>query len=265
MKFLKSLSKFFVITTGTISLVTLMGIGIAGNVYKQDVIEAYNSVHNTMVDENNKDIFTNVNTELDKLNGTVDKTVDDIKNQINSSKTELTKLDDFIKKLEEQASNGGSTKAVALFNNKAGTDDIQQTIKQLRDTYNKTNEVLTNAETLVNTEGENVKKLFDEGGFVYELKGTMNTAQGYFDKLTNFFTENPPDKFEQYYSTTVDTLTIAPAVILGIGIIGSILTFLFYKSVDGKMVRRSSAEKDLTNHVKYLIKKYPNIKDKIID
>lgn len=266
MKFLKSLSKFFIITTGTISLGVLMGIGIAGNVYKQDVINTYNSVHNAMIDENNKDIFTNINTEIDKLQGTVDSAVTDINNQIQKSKTSLQSLDSLISELEKQANgSNGNTKLIAAFNSKAGTEDIKQTVENLRKTYDTVNKTITDAETFINENTDTFEQMFQEGGFVYNLKNTMNDVQGYYDQLTNFFVQNPPDSFEATYSQTVDLLTIIPAVILGVGLIGTILTFVFYKSVDGRMVRRSSVEKDLTSHVKYLIKKYPRIKENIKD
>ena len=103
-------------------------------------------------------------------------------------------------------------------------------------------------------------------GIVEEIKTFLNTVKtDYLPKVNKITNDITPEKFSEYYGFTSTVMVAVSGSILGLGLLSGLLTFAFYKNVDGKLVRKTSQKNELTNHVKYILKKYPEIKEKIID
>lgn len=275
MKFLKSLSKYFVMTTGIVSLGVLIGIGSAGLYYQEQAVQMYEKSQNYITSQETQNLLPDVKKSITDMKNTVPSSIDDVKKQINDVKpkleelkTQIDQLQSMVDQLENQLNGGGSTFIGSIIGTSKDVKEeiakLKAQIKSLQETYNTANKFLTDAQNLIETQGNNVQKLFDEGGVVDQVDGAVDTAQIYYDKILDFFQKTPSDQFEYYWGLTANLLVWIPVGILAAGTIGGILTFLFYKNVDGKVVSRAHSKKELTKHVKYIVKKNPEILDELL-
>lgn len=260
MRFLKSISKWLIITFGSISLLTIMGVGAAGIHFKPQVIEYYTKIRDETQKEDNKNIFTNIKGLMNDLETKVNDSKGTIDGLMTSADQQIANLSNIITQLENAVNN--QNPIVQTFSSSSTKEDIKKLIQDLKNAKTSLETSVNNIKNDIN--GPNgaigtIDNFFRPGGEADTITGYVNTAENIFGKVSNVFAETPPDKFESYYSTITVVLTAVPAAILGIGIIGSITGSIFYKKVDGKLVRRSKAKQDLANHIKKIVKKYPDI------
>lgn len=263
MRFLKSLSKFLIITFGSISLIAIMGAGAAGIYYKKDALEYYSNIRNETQKEDTGNIFTNIRTIMDNLKNNVSSSKGQIQNLITTAETEINNLTNKITELENAINNG-------TYVAKASTNQAQENIKQLIESLKQVkNQLQTSINNVKNNiEGENgvittIDNFFKQDGPADKINGYVTQGENIFNSISNIFAQTPPDKFENYYSTITISMTAIPAIILGFGLIGSIAGVVCYKKVDGKLVRRSREKQDLANHIKKIVKKHPDILNQI--
>lgn len=273
MKFLKSLSKYFVMTTGVVSLGVLVGIGAVGVYYKQQAVDLYVKSQNYITKQETRDTLPTIKKTIGDLKTTVPENINLVKKQIDEVipkvselKGQIDTLESLVKQLEDQANNNSNIIDTILGskNVKEEIAKLKEQIKTLKESYNTASSFLNDAQKMVNDQGDNVLEWFKKDGAVDKVDNAVDSAQYYYDKILNFFESTPPSEFEYYYSLTANLLLWIPASILLAGAVGGFLTFLFYKNVDGKLVSRSKSKKELTKHVNYILKKNPEILEDII-
>ncbi len=260
MRFLQSLSKWLIITFGSISLIAIMGVGAAGIHFKKEAIEYYTKLRDETQKDQNKNIFTDIKTLMNDLKTSTSGTKEEFDKLMSSAEQQMTSLTTTINELEAAVNNGSST---AKF---ASSQSTQENLKQLIQTLKSTKESLqtsiNNVKNNIGGESGAISKIedfFKPNGSADTITNYVNQAEGIFNQISNVFAQTPPVKFENYYFSVVVSLTAMPAVILGFGLIGSVTGAMFYTRVDGKLVRRSTAKKELATHIKKIVKKYPDI------
>ena len=172
-------------------------------------------------------------------------------------------FEEIATQLEEQANKIGSQKPIIPSTvNKADSSSPSAQLRELA------NQIKQAGSTI----SDSVDKISNEIGSVTnsEIVNQIKTFLGavkadYLPKVNEITAEVTPEKFGEYYGFVATVMVAVSGSILGLGLLSGILTYAFYKNVDGKLIRKSSQKSELTNHVKYILKKYPEIKEKIAD
>ena len=253
----KKLTKTIVLAVGTIILGAVCTVGAAGLYFKEDTVNFYTQIRDQV-----QNISKTLEDGIDQFNSTIDKVQtlpEQLKKQFSQYKGEFEKI---ATELEQQANKIDSQKPIIPpFVNKADSSSSSQ----LRELANQIKQAGS-------TISDGVDKISNEVGsvtnseIVNQIKTFLGTVKAdYLPKVNEITTEVTPEKFGEYYGFAATVMVAASGSILGLGLLSSILTYAFYKNVDGKLIRKSSQKSELTNHVKYILKKYPEIKEKIAD
>ena len=253
----RKLTKTIVLSVGTVILGAVCAVGGAGLYFKEDAVKFYTQIRNEV---------TSMSSTLDNGIDQFNKTISEVQTLPENLKTEFAKhqkdFGDIAAKLEQQASELEKNPIIpSTWKTKNGS----QTAQQLRDLATKIKEASNAINTGVNTIAGQVDSVTNSQ-IVEQIKTFLNTVKtDYLPKVNQITTEVTPEKFSEYYGFTSTVMVAVSGSILGLGLLSGLLTYAFYKNVDGKLVRKSSKKNELTNHVKYILKKYPEIKEKIVD
>ena len=253
----RKLTKTIVLAVGTIILGAVCTVGTAGLYFKEDTVNFYTQIRDEV-----QNISKTLEDGINQFNSTIDKVEtlpEELKNQFSQYKGEFEKI---ATELEKQAEKINSQKSIIPPTvNKANSS----TSAQLRELANQIKQAGT-------TISDGVDKISNEVGFVTnseivnQIKTFLGTVKAdYLPKVNEITTEVTPEKFGEYYGFAATVMVAVSGSILGLGLLSGLLTYAFYKNVDGKLIRKSSQKSELTNHVKYILKKYPEIKEKIAD
>lgn len=254
----KKLTKTIVLAVGTIILGVVCTVGAAGLYFKENTVNFYTQIRDQV-----QNISKTLEDGIDQFNSTIDKVEtlpEELKNQFSQYKGEFEKIGT---ELEQQADKIDSQKPIiAPPINKA---DSSSSSSQLRELANQIKQAGS-------TISDSVDKISNEVGsvtnseIVNQIKTFLGTVKAnYLPKVNEINAEITPEKFGEYYGFVATVMVVVSGSILGLGLLSGILTYAFYKNVDGKLIRKSSQKSELTNHVKYILKKYPEIKEKIAD
>lgn len=250
----RKLTKTVVLSVGTIVLGAVCAVGAAGMYFKEDSVKFYSQMRTEV-----QSISKSLESGIDQFNQMIDK-VETLPGEL---KIEFDKhkqsFEDIAQKLEEQANQIGKQNPPLLSTGTSTTsEELKQLAKQIRDTSTAISAGIDNVNGEVGSIVNN--------GIVKEIKTFLNTVKtDYLPKVNIITNDITPEKFSEYYGFTSTVMVAVSGSILGLGLLSGLLTFAFYKNVDGKLVRKTSQKNELTNHVKYILKKYPEIKEKIID
>ena len=254
---IRKLTKTIVLAVGTIILGAVCTVGTTGLYFKEDAVNFYTQL---------RDQVQNISKTLEDGINEFYKTIDKVQELPTSIKTEFGKykdnFDQIATKLVEQANELDKQQPSHL---PTSTKVDSTPSAQLR-------ELAKQIKEAGGAISDDVNKISDQVGsvtsseIVVQIKTFLGTVKtDYLPKVNQITIEVTPEKFSEYYGFTATVMVAVSGSILGLGLLSGLLTYLFYKNVDGKLVRKSSQKSELTNHVKYILKKYPEIKEKIAD
>ena len=253
----RKLTKTIVLTVGTIILGAVCTVGTAGLYFKEDAVNFYTQIRDQV-----QNISKTLEDGIYQFNSTIDKVQtlpEELKKQFSQYKEEFEKI---ATQLEEQADKIDSQKPIIPppVNKADSSSSLSAQLKELA------NQIKQAGSTI----SDDVDKISNEVGsvtnseIVNQIKTFLRTVKAdYLPKVNEITTEVTPEKFGEYYGFAATVMVAVSGSILGLGLLSGILTYAFYKNVDGKLIRNSSQKSELTNHVKYILKKYPEIKEKI--
>lgn len=250
----RKLTKTVVLSVGTIVLGAVCAVGAAGMYFKEDAVKFYSQMRIEV-----QSISKSLESGIDQFNQTIDK-VETLPSELKIEFDEHKQsFEDIAQKLEEQANQiGQHNSPLPSTGTSTTSEELKQLAKQIRDTSTAISAGIDNVNGEVGSIVNN--------GIVKEIKTFLNTVKtDYLPKVNIITNDITPEKFSEYYGFTATVMVAVSGSILGLGLLSGLLTFAFYKNVDGKLVRKTSQKNELTNHVKYILKKYPEIKEKIID
>lgn len=243
-------------TTLSIGGLILAGVGAAGcaGIYFKDTAVQFYSENRTRLQGYSQQISSqsgNIITLLDEFQ----KAPEAFKGEITNLETQLTNEIEKIK-----------TTVNSINSNINGQNipEIEQTKNQLNSTISTVQSELSNVSSQVNQVVDQVASYIPQET-VDSVKNIINKVNTdilpAFDNVLNTVT---PEVFEQYYGLGTYVMAGVGLGVLGLGLITTFISLIFYKSVDGKVVRRGSEKKELKSHLKYILKKYPELKKELL-
>lgn len=217
-------------------------------------IESIGTTATTTIDELKTQSTTVINTAKSEIQ-TQTQTLTTVKTQLQAEKK---KLEDELNKYESgtngQIPENGETnqyteqykEAIRLYDQMIlQVDAINNQVQPIVDDLDMYSQQILNA---INVE---------------EVKGYINEAINVADKYLKIVTDNmskiTPVQVDFYYDKISFILLTIGSVVLGLILAGTLISFIFYKKVDGKLVGRMTAKKELERHLKKILKKYPNL------
>lgn len=246
-------SKLLMGLFGTVVIGSCLGVGIYTKVYEQE----------------NKSF---INSQIEQLNGsldTVSNTIDKISSSSLSSVEELKKLlTDSVGTIETQVKEQVNNAQNLV--NQLKSEIQTETNEQIKQVYQK---ALVQAEQIV----AQVKDMSGQiRGFVNQIQNAVNiddikrivqqvesSANEYIGIASDALSKIPPEKVNKYYDQ-ISNITLGIGLsVLGLTIFGILISFIFYKNVDGKMVGRLSTKKELEKHLKKILVKNPGIVEEL--
>lgn len=267
---LLKIGKYSMMTFGSIVAVVSLGLGVYGTIYSQqnkDFITTNVSKVNDVVTSVNDNIG-----ELQELSSSTFQTVEDFKQQaisaINTAteqiKQQSSQIDTVIAELEKykEQINQSSTSYPGLESILGNGDIIAEIDKLIENLKTSKEQILTLVDNL-STQITNISNAVN----VQEIQGYVNTAVDLANKYLGYantiFGNITPSNVDKYYNLTSKILLGVGATLVGLIVVGSLLSFLFYKKVDGKLVSRSKAKKELENHLRKILRKNPDILEQL--
>ena len=254
---IRKLTKTIVLAVGTIILGAVCTVGTAGLYFKEHSVKFYTQI---------RDQVQNISKTLEDGINEFNETIDKVQELPTSIKTEFVKykdnFDQIATKLEEQANELNKHQPSQLSTSTKVDSTPSAQLRELAKQIKEAGGAIS----------DGVNKISDQVGFVtsseivVQIKTFLGTVKtDYLPKVNQITVEVTPEKFSEYYGFTATVMVVVSGSVLGLGLLSGLLTYVFYKNVDGKLVRKSSQKSELTNHVKYILKKYPEIKEKIAD
>ncbi|BAC44153.1 hypothetical protein D8X55_03990 [Malacoplasma penetrans] len=265
-KILYKSSKFVLFTFGTVLVSASLGAGVVGKMYATESKDILNNGVSSI-----SGLLENVNSELSKIN------TDDL---FNSAEAEIAKIEPIIVNAKDdlaaQKANlnkliqelEGLIASTTEDSQKKTLEDIKNTLVQVNDSVigNETDTFSDNKQTCFAILNELVGIVDGSGGIINldSLKGTLNnllsTVNSVINPINDFIQPyTNQEKVNSTYDGVTNVLLGVGATILGLIIVGGLLSVICYRRIDGKLVNRFNAKKEIKVHVSKILKKYPNI------
>ncbi|WPL38633.1 MG_279/MG_280 family protein [Malacoplasma iowae] len=256
----RKLTKTVVLGVGTIVLGAVCTVGAVGLYFKEDAVKFYTQIRNEV-----QSISSTLDKGIDQFNTTIDKVEtlpEELKTEFDKYKDEFnqiaTKLEEQANQIESQKPSKSSSNIVVDNSTTSASEQLKELAKQIR----KAGEGISSGIDSISNSVDSVTS----SEIVTQIKTFLNTVKtDYLPKVNQIIAQVTPEKFSEYYGFGATVMVATSGSILGLGLLSGLLTFGLYKNVDGKLVRKSSQKSELTSHIKYILKKYPEIKEKIID
>ncbi|WPL40337.1 MG_279/MG_280 family protein [Malacoplasma iowae] len=254
----RKLTKTVVLGVGTIVLGAVCTVGAVGLYFKEDAVKFYTQIRNEV-----KSISSTLDDGINQFNTTIDK----VQTLPGELKTEFEKykgdFNQIAEKLEKQAEElDKQTKPNTSYEDNTNSSSASQQLRDLAQQIKTAGESISSGVDKISSSVDSVTN----SQIVGEIKSFLNTVKtDYLPKVNQIIAQVTPEKFSEYYGFGATVMVATSGSILGLGLLSGLLTFGLYKNVDGKLVRKSSQKSELTSHIKYILKKYPEIKEKIID
>ncbi|WPL36473.1 MG_279/MG_280 family protein [Malacoplasma iowae] len=253
----RKLTKTVVLGVGTIVLGAVCTVGAVGLYFKEDAVKFYTQIRNEV-----QSISSTLDSGIDQFNTTIDK----VQTLPGELKTEFEKykgnFEEIASKLEKQANELEQQKPIVPSADKNDTSSTSQQLKELANQIRTAGNGISEGIDSISSSVDSVTS----SEIVTQIKSFLNTVKtDYLPKVNQIIAQVTPEKFSEYYGFGATVMVATSGSILGLGLLSGLLTFGLYKNVDGKLVRKSSQKSELTSHIKYILKKYPEIKEKIID
>ncbi|KFB07723.1 MG_279/MG_280 family protein [Malacoplasma iowae] len=253
----RKLTKTVVLGVGTIVLGAVCTVGAVGLYFKEDAVKFYTQIRNEV-----QSISSTLDSGIDQFNTTIDK----VQTLPGELKTEFEKykgnFEEIASKLEKQVNELEQQKPIVPSADKNDTSSTSQQLKELANQIRTAGNGISEGIDSISSSVDSVTS----SEIVTQIKSFLNTVKtDYLPKVNQIIAQVTPEKFSEYYGFGATVMVATSGSILGLGLLSGLLTFGLYKNVDGKLVRKSSQKSELTSHIKYILKKYPEIKEKIID
>lgn len=269
-KILYKSSKFILFGFGTILVSGTLALGVFGKMYQAPVkdflntnIEKANSILDevsTKLDEANNFDWNSIISEIDKIKPIIKDAKNDLSKQKENLNTLITKLqgmiDDPNYSSQKQTLEEIKSTLVDINDNVVGNEnDTLSSGKQtcfaiLNEMVNLTQD--TNGIFNVN----NLKQTFDN--LLSTINNVLNPIGDFIKPLSN------QEKVNSTYDTTSNVLLAVGGTILGLIVIGGLLSIICYKRIDGKLVNRFNTKKEIQAHISKILKKYPNVANGLV-
>lgn len=255
MKIFNLFKKFGMLTVYSIGgLVTVgtVGLGVASVVYDKqikDYVTSFagetQSLINGLVTQ-----FDNVVEQVVGVEGQVQSGINQIK----------TSLDTQIKNLEtnKEMLQAQIDKLPSNFNETTFDSIITQIDNIILQLNNFKNQTMGEIENQINNGVEQVDNVIN-GELVKQVKGIVGQADSILVMM-----QDRNSVFWQYYGTFSKALLISSTCVLLTLIGGYTLRFVTCKKVDGVWLNKTGHKKEIVNHVKKILKKYPSL-HRVID
>lgn len=243
---MKSISNFLILigksVLMTLGTVVTAGCFIGGLYCVSKADENKAAIDNALSSTNGA--LTNIQTNLNNASNSINSNIDQFKEQaftvLGQVENELSTQINNLTILEEQLAND-TTGTIAI------VSEMRTTFTQLN---NEIVAIHNKMQIAINT--DEIKNLITQANTL---------AQTYIGSVNQALETVTPEKISYYYDTISESLLIIGGVLLGLIVVGSVLSFVFYKKVDGKLVNRFRAKKEVEIHLRKILKKYPRVVD----
>ncbi len=262
-KTLLKVSKICVGLIGTLTAGICLGIGTYATVNAEQ--------NKTMISNFINDVNTSVNQIDEQINGNKENSIDSIFDQVKNGLTTLKdakqtvkdyintailKIEEQIVELKKQRDNVvDELGKLTLPPNTNYQQTIDDTINVLNSTLAETDNILNDVKTF----DKKIDAVADIDAFERIVSELNQTSDKYFKQIKDLQKILEVEKVNKYYDIISQTMYIVGASVFGLLVVGSIISFVLYKDVDGKIVSRFRAKKDLEKHLRKIIDKNPEI------
>lgn len=274
-KLMLRIGKFFLFSFGITISAASLALGTAGKLYStqsKDFINSNTSTISNTLDDVTKTIssfkdefaengdVSQIYAQLDSLINNVEKTLTDQRANVEKAKQEIESFKDKVtdandkKKIED---------AISMFNqiiDKIGYPSDAAKILTTNTSDVTVFSVLNQLKALTNDTGS-----FGKDKLESLLDQTISIMNTYVTPVQNFISSwNNEEKVNSTYDLVSTILLAFGATMIGVNLVGYVLCGIVYKRIDGKLVSRMGAKKELKAHIDKLFKKYPYLKKEFI-
>lgn len=226
--------------------------GFAGAIYCYTFADQNKQFINEQV-ANAGNSLTNITTNIDSVSTNINENVETMKKQVN------TMIDDSISALNTQIKNLNDLKNQI----KTALDKVNQTASSsATESISKIIENLEQLKSILSEQKNNIDSAVDVDQIKNIVNQTNQIAQNYIGKINDVLAQIKPEDVNKYYDLITEILLIVSGVLLGLIVVGSLFSFICYKKIDGKLVNRFRAKKQIEQHLRVLLNKYPDVVDR---
>lgn len=234
------------------------------NENNKDIEKKLNDVNEKIVDSLK---LINPNFDIDSLNL---KDIPDDKNFLKDVPVDKTNLniDDLLNSKDIPQINNIKTinknsNITLYFHNSK-----QENNNQKKSSNFKVLDQLIEAVDQITKQTENLRNLFSKSNKIIKLSisGFYNNrivirTKTILERLNTIIGDikNPNSELWKNFAYISKVIMIATGAILALFIIAVLVKFIIYKNVNGKYVKRSNSKKELIDHVRKILKKYPDL------
>lgn len=278
-KMLLRTGKIFLFSFGiSISSVSL-ALGTVGKMYSTESKKFINtnisSANDTLnnITSSIKDFKEQFKTEdIEQIYQQLESLINEVENTLNEQKSTMqdaiNKIQDQIDKTTDQNDKNTLTNAKSLLeelmNNIIGYP--ANSSKTSNDNNSTLFSILDSLKNIVNDKDSALSKDNIEATLNTIMNQTTSIINTYVVPIQNFTNSwNNEQKVDKTYDLVSTILLAFGGAMIGVNLIAYLFCLMLYKRVNGKLVGRASAKKDLKNHLDKLLKKYPYLKRELLE
>lgn len=278
-KMLLRTGKIFLFSFGiSISAVSL-ALGTVGKMYSTESKKFINtnisSANDTLnnITSSIKDFKEQFKTEdIEQIYQQLEDLINDVETTLNEQKSEMENAINEINKQIENASTENEKNT--LTNAKSLLEDLMNNIIGYPADSSRTNNdndstlfsILDSLKSIVNDKDSALSKDNIEATLNTIMNQTTSIINTYVAPIQNFTNSwNNEQKVDKTYDLVSTILLAFGGAMIGVNLIAYLFCLMLYKRVNGKLVGRASAKKDLKNHLDKLLKKYPYLKRELLE
>lgn len=278
-KMLLRTGKIFLFSFGiSISSVSL-ALGTIGKMYSTESKKFINtnisSANDTLnnITSSIKDFKEQFKTEdIEQIYQQLESLINEVENTLNEQKSTMqdaiNKIQDQIDKTTDQNDKNTLTNAKSLLeelmNNIIGYP--ANSSKTSNDNNSTLFSILDSLKNIVNDKDSALSKDNIEATLNTIMNQTTSIINTYVVPIQNFTNSwNNEQKVDKTYDLVSTILLAFGGAMIGVNLIAYLFCLMLYKRVNGKLVGRASAKKDLKNHLDKLLKKYPYLKRELLE
>ena len=278
-KMLLRTGKIFLFSFGiSISAVSL-ALGTVGKMYSTESKKFINtnisSANNTLnnITSSIKDFKEQFKTEdIEQIYQQLESLINDVENTLNEQKSEMENAINEINKQIEECTDDSQKNT--LKNAKSLLEDLMNNIIGYPTDSSRTNNdndstlfsILDSLKSIVNDKNSALSKDNIEATLNTIMNQTTSIINTYVAPIQNFTNSwNNEQKVDKTYDLVSTILLAFGGAMIGVNLIAYLFCLILYKRVNGKLVGRASAKKDLKNHLDKLLKKYPYLKRELLE
>ncbi|QMT98374.1 MG_279/MG_280 family protein [Mycoplasma tullyi] len=281
-KFFNKLIKRLIYVIGLIFVLLLGGLGATAYVFHDNISTYYKNFqdkNNTLLNQTREVLFdvqritsnpdlSTIPMRIDSAINTVDGSLDQFKTTISNTKSNVSSVEQSIQDIKESLKKNEFTLRLLSKEDYDNTmrrlDQFQTTAKDLND------KVIPNAEKIidnVSTDLVDARKLhdiIDISQLLQNVDKTVEPISNIVNSLLEINNAVDSDKFSGSLKFVSFILMTVSSSLLSLGLLTFILRLIFYRSINGYVVKRSKAKEQLAEFFEKACQLYPELSNELV-